>query len=61
MNARKLGLAVLLVVGLSIPLLAQGPPRDGACFYREENYRGRSFCVAVGQAVDRLERGFAVY
>jgi hypothetical protein len=58
MNARKLGFALFLVVALSIPLLAQGPPRDGACFYREENFRGRSFCVGVGQDVGVLERGF---
>jgi hypothetical protein len=60
MSFRKLALAFLLLFGFSLPLLAQGPPppRDGACFYREENFRGRYFCVPVGQAVERLEAGF---
>ena len=57
MNARKFVFAVLLVLIFSMPLLAQ-PPRDGACFYRSENYTGRSFCVGVGQAIDHLEHGF---
>ena len=58
MNTRKLGLLFLLAFSFAIPLLAQGPPRDGVCFYREENFRGRSFCVDVGQGVDHLEQGF---
>ncbi len=58
MIPRKLGLFLLLAISFSVPLLAQGPPRDGVCFYREENFRGRSFCVPVGQAVDRLQQGF---
>jgi hypothetical protein len=56
MNPRKLWLLVVLAFSFSIPLLAQ--PRDGVCFYREENFRGRNFCVEVGQAVDHLEQGF---
>lgn len=56
MNARKLGFAVFLLLAFSIPMIAQ--PRDGACFYREENFRGRNFCVEVGQAIDHLENGF---
>src|ERR1700749_1229537 len=58
MNRRKLVLLLLVALSFSLPLLAQGPPRDGVCFYREENFRGRSFCVPVGQAVDHLEQGF---
>jgi hypothetical protein len=58
MNARKLGLAVLVFLALCIPLLAQGPPADGACFYREPNFQGRSFCVGVGTVRDRVPRGF---
>jgi hypothetical protein len=27
---------------------------DGACFYREPGYRGRAFCVRVGEEVRRL-------
>lgn len=57
MNRRKLVLLLLVALSFSLPLLAQGP-RDGVCFYREENFRGRNFCVEVGQAVDRLEQGF---
>jgi hypothetical protein len=47
----------------ALPLLAQGPPRDGVCFYREENFQGRNFCVPVGGAVERVENGFdnAIY
>jgi hypothetical protein len=56
MSIRKLWLLVVLAFSFSIPLLAQ--PRDGVCFYREENFRGRSFCVDAGQAVDRLQQGF---
>lgn len=58
MKARRVGFAVLMFVMSCIPLLAQGRPRDGACFFREENFRGRRFCVGVGQAVDHLEAGF---
>lgn len=56
MNARKLGLVVLFVWMYSVAMFAQ--PRDGVCFYREERFQGRRFCVEVGQAVDHLERGF---
>jgi len=60
MGLRKVALAFIFLLGMSLPLLAQGPPppRDGACFYREENFRGRYFCVRVGEAVERLENGF---
>ncbi|ABF42251.1 Beta and gamma crystallin [Candidatus Koribacter versatilis Ellin345] len=59
MGLRRIAFALFLLFGLSLPLLAQGPPpRDGACFYREENFRGRSFCVPVGESVDRFTDGF---
>ena len=60
MTFRRFAFAFLLLFGFALPLLAQGPPppRDGACFYREENFRGRYFCVPVGQAVERVEGGF---
>lgn len=31
-----------------------GMEGDGVCFYREPGYRGRSFCIAVGDQVRRL-------
>ena len=34
------------------------PPRDGACFYSDANYRGDSFCVPRGQTYASLPRGF---
>ncbi len=35
-----------------------GMEGDGACFYREPGFRGRSFCVAVGDSVRRLPDPF---
>jgi len=32
-------------------------PRAGACFYRDFNYRGDSFCVSAGDEVAYLSRG----
>lgn len=29
-------------------------PREGACFYRDADYRGRSFCVQSGDAIGSL-------
>lgn len=57
MSSRKLGFAVLVLLS-SVSLFAQRRPRDGACFYREENFRGRNFCVGIGQNIDHLEQGF---
>ena len=58
MNTRKLGLAVVLFFVACIPLLAQGPPPDGACFYQRPNFQGRSFCLGVGELRERPPRGF---
>ena len=30
------------------------PPRDGACFYKDVNYRGDYFCVRTGENVDAV-------
>lgn len=32
-------------------------PRDGACFYRDQNYGGEYFCVAAGQDVSSIPGG----
>lgn len=32
-------------------------PRDGACFYRDADYRGRYFCVQAGDELRTLPRG----
>jgi len=36
----------------------QDMPREGACFYEEPNYRGRSFCVPRGATFTALPTGF---
>src|SRR5689334_4845958 len=59
-TAKKIGLAMGLMAGLASPAAAQRwdeTPRVGACFYKDADYRGRRFCVAAGDAVDRLPYG----
>ncbi len=34
------------------------PRRGGACFYKHPEFRGESFCLASGQTVSSLPRGF---
>ena len=36
----------------------QDTPREGACFYEEPDYRGRSFCAPRGATYTSLPRGF---
>lgn len=53
--------AVLLVVLLlsAVGAVAQNDqPRDGACFYKDVNYRGDYFCARAGDALDNLPSGF---
>jgi hypothetical protein len=33
--------------------------RDGACFFKEENFRGEKFCVEKGDRVDQVPPGFS--
>lgn len=33
-------------------------PRDGACFYKDVNYRGDYFCAQPGDALENLPSGF---
>lgn len=35
-----------------------GQPRDGACFYRESNFSGTSFCMNAGESMANLPSGF---
>lgn len=58
MNTRRIVFTFFLLTAFALPLFAQPPMRDGVCFYREHNFRGRSFCVPVGQSVERLQEGF---
>ena len=34
------------------------PPRNGACFYQDANYRGESVCVEAGGTISNLPRDF---
>ena len=34
-----------------------GDARDGACFYENPNYGGRSFCLRAGEALEAVPRG----
>jgi Peptidase inhibitor family I36/Protein of unknown function (DUF3011) len=34
------------------------PPRNGACFFTDYNYRGQSFCVDAGQSAGSVPSGF---
>jgi hypothetical protein len=36
---------------------AQSHPREGACFYRDAEFRGQSVCVEAGERVSRLPSG----
>ncbi len=64
--ARSHRLAVAWMLGLVVffPAAAgaQGwgrprPPRAGACFYQDANYRGDYFCVEAGDAYDVVPEG----
>jgi hypothetical protein len=37
---------------------AQNVPRNGACFYRDTNYRGAFFCTQAGESLEALPAGF---
>jgi len=36
----------------------QRPPREGACFYEDANFHGKSFCVPRGATYTSLPSGF---
>jgi Peptidase inhibitor family I36 len=59
--ARIMIFACAAVLALSSPALAQRwgherTPRDGACFYRDADFRGEYFCVDAGRSVAELSR-----
>ena len=64
MRLRYWPIAVLLLVATSLPAFAQWnwgrphPPRAGACFYRENNFRGDFFCLKEGERWPSLPAGF---
>lgn len=47
-----------LLVLLTTLCTAQGVPRNGACFYRDTNYRGTFFCAQAGESLEVLPTGF---
>ena len=57
-------LAVLLLLITSPSAFAQfewgkaRPPRSGACFFRDADFRGDSFCLKDGERWASLPRGF---
>ncbi len=51
--------AVLLVLVFALAAFAQtDQPRNGACFYKDVNYRGAYFCAQAGDSLDNLPAGF---
>ncbi len=64
MRLRHAVLIVLLLVMVGVPSYAQRrwgrprPPRVGACFYRQEGFRGQYFCLDVHERWPSLPRGF---
>lgn len=49
-------LTLLLLVAAAVPAFAT--PRDGACFYKDEHFRGSSFCINAGDSRGSLPGGF---
>ena len=50
--------AFVLLAAASAANAQGGPsPRNGACFYEDTNYRGRSFCVESGDNLDSMPSG----
>ncbi|HUO61582.1 MAG TPA: peptidase inhibitor family I36 protein [Candidatus Acidoferrales bacterium] len=63
MRFRGFLFSVLLLVTAVMPATAQSwgrpdRPRDGACFYRDYNFRGDYFCVRAGERLPSLPPGF---
>jgi len=70
MNSRFNGTAAAAIVGFCVPfaLLASPAsaqprwgrpraPRTGACFYKDDRFRGEYFCVAAGDEVTSMPSG----
>jgi len=63
MRFRVLLFSALVLVTVALPASAQSwgrseYPRDGACFYRDYNFRGDYFCVRAGERMASLPPGF---
>jgi hypothetical protein len=63
MRIRGLLFSVLVLVTAVLPASAQSwghpnRPRDGACFYRDYNFRGDYFCVNSGDRMASVPPGF---
>lgn len=57
-GAWLLGLVVLFTAGANAQRWGRPqPPRAGACFYQNANYRGDYFCVAAGDAYNAMPEG----
>jgi hypothetical protein len=64
MRLRFATVVMLLLFVISLPAFAQWqwgrphPPRAGACFYKEADFRGDYFCMKVGERWPSLPAGF---
>jgi hypothetical protein len=64
MRLRYMPIVVLLLVATSLPAFAQWrwgrphPPRAGACFYKDGNFRGDFFCLKEGERWPNMPAGF---
>lgn len=61
----KLMMVSVLLAGLALPAVAQQPqwgrprpPKVGACFYRESEWRGDYFCLKMGERWPSMPYGF---
>jgi hypothetical protein len=54
-RAAMVALAVAALASSSIA--AQRLPRDGACFYKDANYRGQYFCAEAGEDLSSIPSG----
>ena len=53
--------AFAVVATASVANAQGGPsPRNGACFYEDTNYRGRSFCVESGDSLWEIANYFHI-
>ena len=63
MRIRGLLFSALVLLFVALPASAQvwghgDRPRDGACFYRDYNFRGDYFCVRAGERLSSVPPGF---
>jgi hypothetical protein len=64
MRLRYAPIVVLLLCVTSLPAFAQWewgrphPPRTGACFYKDLDFRGDFFCLRVGERWPSMPPGF---